>query len=69
MLFNPARITHVISFVFGTSAELSGKIAAGRWKVYEVGISYSGRSYDEGKKSDGKTVFVPCIASLSIVHF
>jgi glycosyltransferase involved in cell wall biosynthesis len=35
---------------FGIEPELTGKIAAGRWKVYEVGISYSGRSYDEGKK-------------------
>jgi len=35
---------------FGIEPELTGKIAAGRWKVYEVGISYSGRSYEEGKK-------------------
>jgi glycosyltransferase involved in cell wall biosynthesis len=35
---------------FGIEPDLTGKIAAGRWKVYEVGISYSGRSYDEGKK-------------------
>ena len=69
MLFNSARITHVISFVFGTSAELSGKIASGNWKVYEARISYSESSYDEGGKQDGKTVFVPCIASLSIVYF
>ena len=35
---------------FGIEPELTGKTAAGRWRVYEVGISYSGRSYDEGKK-------------------
>jgi hypothetical protein len=35
---------------FGIEPELTGKIAAGRWSIYEVGISYSGRSYDEGKK-------------------
>jgi glycosyltransferase involved in cell wall biosynthesis len=35
---------------FGIEPELTGKIAAGRWRIYEVGISYSGRSYDEGKK-------------------
>jgi hypothetical protein len=25
-------------------------VAAGGWRIYEVGISYSGRTYDEGKK-------------------
>ena len=35
---------------FGIEPELTAKIAAGRWRVYEVGISYSGRTYDEGKK-------------------
>ncbi|MEP0847378.1 MAG: glycosyltransferase family 2 protein [Phycisphaerae bacterium] len=35
---------------FGVEPELTAKVARGRWRVYEVGISYSGRSYDEGKK-------------------
>ncbi len=35
---------------FGIEPEMTGKIAAGRWRVYEVGISYSGRTYEEGKK-------------------
>jgi glycosyltransferase involved in cell wall biosynthesis len=35
---------------FGIEPELTAKVAAGRWRVYEVGISYSGRTYDEGKK-------------------
>ena len=35
---------------FGIEPEITAKIAAGRWRVYEVGISYSGRTYDEGKK-------------------
>ncbi len=35
---------------FGIEPELTGKVASGRWRVYEVGISYSGRTYDEGKK-------------------
>lgn len=35
---------------FGVEPELTAKIARGRWRVYEVGISYSGRSYEEGKK-------------------
>jgi glycosyltransferase involved in cell wall biosynthesis len=35
---------------FGVEPELTAKIARGRWRIYEVGISYSGRSYEEGKK-------------------
>ena len=36
---------------FGIEIELSAKIAkARRWRIYEVGVSYFGRTYDEGKK-------------------
>lgn len=35
---------------FGFEPEVTAKIAAGKWRVYEVGISYAGRTYDEGKK-------------------
>jgi hypothetical protein len=35
---------------FGFEPEITGKIAARRCRVYEVGISYSGRTYEEGKK-------------------
>ncbi len=35
---------------FGIEPEMTAKVAKGRWRVYEVGISYSGRSYEEGKK-------------------
>ena len=35
---------------FGIEPEITAKIAAGGWRVYEIGISYSGRTYDEGKK-------------------
>ncbi len=35
---------------FGIEPELTAKVARGHWRVYEVGISYSGRSYEEGKK-------------------
>ncbi|MFQ5679378.1 MAG: glycosyltransferase family 2 protein [Gemmatimonadota bacterium] len=35
---------------FGVEPELTAKIAQGRWRVYEVGISYAGRTYAEGKK-------------------
>jgi glycosyltransferase involved in cell wall biosynthesis len=35
---------------FGVEPELTAKVAAGRWRIYEVGISYAGRTYEEGKK-------------------
>ncbi|NDA79500.1 MAG: glycosyltransferase family 2 protein, partial [Actinobacteria bacterium] len=35
---------------FGFEPEITAKLARGRWRIYEVGISYSGRTYDEGKK-------------------
>jgi glycosyltransferase involved in cell wall biosynthesis len=35
---------------FGIEPEITAKIARGEWRVFEVGISYSGRTYAEGKK-------------------
>jgi glycosyltransferase involved in cell wall biosynthesis len=35
---------------FGIEPEITAKIARTRCRVYEVGISYYGRSYEEGKK-------------------
>jgi len=35
---------------FGFEPEVTVKIATRRLRVYEVGISYSGRTYEEGKK-------------------
>lgn len=35
---------------FGFEPEITAKVAKGGWRVYEVGISYSGRTYAEGKK-------------------
>ena len=35
---------------FGFEPEVTAKVAAAGWVVYEVGISYSGRTYDDGKK-------------------
>jgi len=35
---------------FGIEPEITAKVAAGGWRVWEVGISYSGRTYAEGKK-------------------
>ena len=35
---------------FGFEPEITAKIARKGWRVYEVGVSYSGRTYEEGKK-------------------
>jgi glycosyltransferase involved in cell wall biosynthesis len=35
---------------FGFEPEVTAKIAKGNWRIYEVPISYSGRTYEEGKK-------------------
>jgi glycosyltransferase involved in cell wall biosynthesis len=52
---------------FGIEPEITAKIARGNWRVYEVGISYSGRTYEEGKKigwRDGLRAFY-CILRYS----
>jgi glycosyltransferase involved in cell wall biosynthesis len=35
---------------FGFEPEITAKIAKRQWRVYEVPISYAGRTYEEGKK-------------------
>ncbi len=35
---------------FGFEPEITAKVARGRWRVFEVPISYHGRTYEEGKK-------------------
>jgi hypothetical protein len=35
---------------FGFEAEITAKVAKLKCKIYEVGISYSGRTYYQGKK-------------------
>jgi glycosyltransferase involved in cell wall biosynthesis len=35
---------------FGCEPEITIKVAKHKWRMYEVGISYSGRTYEEGKK-------------------
>jgi len=39
---------------FGFEPEVTAKIARGGWRVYEVPISYAGRTYAEGKKISWK---------------
>ncbi len=39
---------------FGFEPEITAKVAKGNWRIYEVGISYYGRTYAEGKKINWK---------------
>jgi hypothetical protein len=39
---------------FGFEPEITAKIAKRRYRIYEVGISYYGRTYEEGKKINWK---------------
>jgi glycosyltransferase involved in cell wall biosynthesis len=56
---------------FGFEPEVTAKVAAGHWRVYEVGISYAGRTYEEGKKigwRDGVRAIYCIIRYSPIVH-
>ncbi len=54
---------------FGFEPELTAKIAKKRLRFYEVGISYAGRTYDEGKKVGWKDGFVAlwCILKYNLL--
>jgi len=39
---------------FGVEPEIIAKLAQKRCRIYEVGVSYSGRTYGEGKKINWK---------------
>jgi len=41
---------HLRSNSFAIEPEITAKVARGKWRVFEVGISYAGRDYAEGKK-------------------
>jgi hypothetical protein len=42
---------------FGFEPEVTAKLARTRCRIYEVGISYNGRTYSEGKKVNWKDGF------------
>lgn len=48
---------HLKSDRFGFEPECTAKVARGNWRIYEVPISYSGRTYAEGKKITWKDGF------------
>ena len=53
---------------FGIEPEITAKVAGGGWRVWEVGISYSGRTYADGKKIDWRDgiAAVRCIVKYGI---
>jgi glycosyltransferase involved in cell wall biosynthesis len=55
---------------FGVEPELVAQIAQMRVRVYEMGISYDGRTYDEGKKIGLKDAFraLYCIVRYNAGH-
>ena len=42
---------------FGIEPEITAKIARRRFRVFEMGISYYGRTYEEGKKIGMRDAF------------
>jgi glycosyltransferase involved in cell wall biosynthesis len=54
---------------FGFEAEIVAKVASQRCRIYEVGVSYAGRTYEEGKKITWKDGFraLWCIIRYSAV--
>lgn len=55
---------------FGFEPEMTAKVAKGQWRIYEVPISYYGRTYDEGKKigwRDGVRAIV-CILKYNLLR-
>jgi glycosyltransferase involved in cell wall biosynthesis len=53
---------------FGFEPEITAKIARMKLRIYEIGISYSGRTYAEGKKINWKDGFwaIYCILKYNI---
>ena len=49
---------------FGFEPEVTAKLAKTRCRIYEVGISYNGRTYSEGKKVNWKDGFYAIYAIL-----
>jgi len=55
---------------FGFEPEMTAKVAKGQWRIFEVPISYFGRTYDEGKKigwRDGVRAVV-CILKYNLLR-
>ena len=66
MVRNVASRLDLQSRDFGIEPEITQKVAAMRARIYEVPISYNGRTYEEGKKIGLKDAFK---AVYTIVRF
>jgi glycosyltransferase involved in cell wall biosynthesis len=55
---------------FGVEPEITAKVAKGPWRVYEIGISYAGRTYEEGKKIGWRDAIVAlkCILKYNLLR-
>ncbi|HSL18922.1 MAG TPA: glycosyltransferase family 2 protein [Methylomirabilota bacterium] len=65
-----ARTLDVEENRFGFEPEITAKVARGKWRIYEVPISYFGRTYEEGKKigwRDGMRALV-CIFKYNLLR-
>jgi hypothetical protein len=53
---------------FGFEPEITAKVSKTNCRIYEVGISYNGRTYDEGKKIGWKDGFraIYCILKYNL---
>ncbi len=51
------RSIRLVEDRFGIEPEFTAKVARKKWRIYEVGISYYGRTYMEGKKIGWKDGF------------
>jgi hypothetical protein len=49
---------------FTFEPEITAKAARARWRIYEVPVSYSGRTYEEGKKIGMRDAFAAVAAIL-----
>jgi glycosyltransferase involved in cell wall biosynthesis len=67
---NVARTLDIEENRFGFEPEITAKVAKGKWRIYEVPISYFGRTYEEGKKigwRDGMRALV-CIFKYNLLR-
>jgi glycosyltransferase involved in cell wall biosynthesis len=53
---------------FTIEPEITAKLARKHWRIYEVGISYAGREYDEGKKITWRDA-LPALAAIIRYRF
>jgi hypothetical protein len=64
-----AKRIHLKENRFGIEPEITAKLAKMNARIYEVGISYHGRTYEEGKKitwKDGLSA-VRCIIKYNLI--